>query len=826
VRAVGVRLWSELRAGWRAWAALVLLIGVFSGGVIAAAAGARRTATAYPRMIEELGASHALVAAFNTGLEGYYREVARLPQAAETSVVAGLPIFPRLPSGEVAEFNGNALAPVSGGYGRSLDRPKLLAGRLPEPDQPREALINEVVARRFGLKVGSRFEMVAAHFAPGGQEGEPEALIPLTVNVVGVGRLAREVVPTTKLDSEEQVLMTPATYREYAEGHPLNFDGIAVRLRDGADMSAFRAAAERLASERAEEVGGDILFADNRDRDRRVERAIRPQAVALLVFAAFAGLAGLLVLGQALSRQLSEDATEVPVLRALGLTRAQLVGLALGRTAIVAGAAAALALVVAVALSPLFPIGAARRAELHEGLEVNLVILGAGAVAIVAVFLLRAALPAWRLASVPAGVQGTADITEARSSSFVARALQWAVVSPSAAAGVRMALEPGRGRTAVPVRTTLAGAVVGLAAVATTVTFAANLDRLVNTPRLYGRNWDVTIDASFGPIDRARGEEILRSTPGVSSWSGGYYGEATIGGRAVTAVGLDGDVTPTIVEGRAPRAVDEAVLGTSTLRHAGRRLGDRVEVVVGDEARSMTVVGRAVFPALGRGSFPQTGLGEGLLTSAAALEPPPDPSAPAPYYNFFLVNLRPGAGPGTEAALEGRLRALCPEDQSCESTAAGTSWLLGRSSTAERPAEIQNLDRIRWTPVLLAAVLGGLALATVAHTLVTSIRRRRRDLAVLKTMGFQRRQVSAAVAWQATTFAAVAAIIGLPLGIALGRVIWLALAHPLGIVPDVATPLVGVLLAGPAMVLIANLLALVPGWLAGRVPPAVVLRTE
>ena len=99
--------------------------------------------------------------------------------------------------------------------------------------------------------------------------------------------------------------------------------------------------------------------------------------------------------------------------------------------------------------------------------------------------------------------------------------------------------------------------------------------------------------------------------------------------------------------------------------------------------------------------------------------------------------------------------------------------------------------------MLLAGVLGALALATVGHTLVTSIRRRRRDLAVLKTMGFQRRQVSAAVAWQATTFAAVAALIGLPAGIAVGRLAWLALADQLGIVPDVATPFVGVLLVGP-----------------------------
>ena len=93
-------------------------------------------------------------------------------------------------------------------------------------------------------------------------------------------------------------------------------------------------------------------------------------------------------------------------------------------------------------------------------------------------------------------------------------------------------------------------------------------------------------------------------------------------------------------------------------------------------------------------------------------------------------------------------------------------------------------------------------------------------------MGFQRRQVFAAVAWQATTFAAAAALIGLPVGIALGRMAWLALAHQLGIVPDVSTPVVGVVLVGPAMVLIANLIALVPGWLAGRVPPAVALRAE
>lgn len=89
---------------------------------------------------------------------------------------------------------------------------------------------------------------------------------------------------------------------------------------------------------------------------------------------------------------------------------------------------------------------------------------------------------------------------------------------------------------------------------------------------------------------------------------------------------------------------------------------------------------------------------------------------------------------------------------------------------------------------MLAGVLAALAVATIGHTLVSSIRRRRRELAVLKTIGFHRRQVSAVVAWQATTFAALAALIGLPLGVALGRVAWRALADELGIVPDASTP--------------------------------------
>ena len=67
------------------------------------------------------------------------------------------------------------------------------------------------------------------------------------------------------------------------------------------------------------------------------------------------------------------------------------------------------------------------------------------------------------------------------------------------------------------------------------------------------------------------------------------------------------------------------------------------------------------------------------------------------------------------------------------------------------PREVQALSDISGLPALLGGVLALLAAATLAHTLISSVRRRRRDLAVLRTMGFVRRQVWLSVFWQTAT---------------------------------------------------------------------------
>jgi len=149
----------------------------------------------------------------------------------------------------------------------------------------------------------------------------------------------------------------------------------------------------------------------------------------------------------------------------------------------------------------------------------------------------------------------------------------------------------------------------------------------------------------------------------------------------------------------------------------------------------------------------------------------------------------------------------------------------GTVLSAVPPPEVRDLSGVSGMPLTLALVLMVLASGIIAHTLLTSVRRRRRDLAILKTLGFVARQVQSTVAWQATAIAGASLIAGLPLGLLAGRWAWILLTDQVAIVPaPVISPLL--LLAVPAVLLLANAIAAVPARAAARTQPAVVLRTE
>ena len=129
-------------------------------------------------------------------------------------------------------------------------------------------------------------------------------------------------------------------------------------------------------------------------------------------------------------------------------------------------------------------------------------------------------------------------------------------------------------------------------------------------------------------------------------------------------------------------------------------------------------------------------------------------------------------------------------------------------------------------PAAMAGVLALVAVAALAHLLLTSVRERRRELALLRALGFSRRQLHAAVSWHASVIALVALTVGAPLGIALGRAVWSWFAGGLYASAPAETPWTWLVVAPIATLLLANLIAAVPGVRAARTHPAVALRDE
>jgi hypothetical protein len=113
----------------------------------------------------------------------------------------------------------------------------------------------------------------------------------------------------------------------------------------------------------------------------------------------------------------------------------------------------------------------------------------------------------------------------------MARRAEAAGMPVAAVAGVRFALEPGQGRTAVPVRSALVGTVIAVAMVVATLTFASSLHTLVSHPALYGWNWDYTLNPSNDVPPAAM--RLLDHDPDVAAWSGFDYNNTEIDDQTV-----------------------------------------------------------------------------------------------------------------------------------------------------------------------------------------------------------------------------------------------------------------------------------------------------
>jgi ABC-type antimicrobial peptide transport system permease subunit len=150
----------------------------------------------------------------------------------------------------------------------------------------------------------------------------------------------------------------------------------------------------------------------------------------------------------------------------------------------------------------------------------------------------------------------------------------------------------------------------------------------------------------------------------------------------------------------------------------------------------------------------------------------------------------------------------------------------GGAVSVLRPAEILDSGSIELIPTVLGAALALGAVVALMLTLLASVRRRRRDLALLKTLGLSGRQLAMVVAWQSSVAVAIGAIVGVPLGIVAGRVLWDLFAGEIHAVPAPSVPGLSIVVVVAAALILANVVAAIPGRIAARTPTALMLRAE
>lgn len=805
---------AERRRRWASWLALSLLVALVGGTVLAGVVAARRTASAFPSFVARYGADAAV---FESGAP---------PTAAELRGT-GAHLFAQIP----AIVNGNVrigsnflpsevfslFARGGTGEGRAI---KLLSGRWPTRR-------NEVDAG-FSLQQLADLHVGSVISVPLYARSQSEAVLFSNGNVPTRGPVERFHVVGFVVSMLDFPTATPsytllASHAFFASTRTRVVDASIglYRLSSGsAGIPRFNFAVNHVTTH------GVLSPYPFDAQESTIESSIHPQVVGWWLFALLAGIAGLALIGQALARQAVVERESFPTLSALGLTPSQLSGLGMLRAGAIGLVGAAGAVVLAYLLSPLTPVGEARAAAAVQGFDADVVVLGIGALAIVAIVAALAAYPSWRAGRARDLARQDRAV---RRPSRVAGVLARVGAPPFVLIGVRHALERGRGRSSVPVATALLGAVAAVTAICATSVFGASLTTLLDTPALYGQSWQVEI-GSLNWQQMHKSVASITRMPGVGAVSYGVSNkEVTINGVETNLLAFSsakGPVVLTSTSGRFPKALGQADLGSQTLAEARSRVGGVVRLaVIAPNGHTTTspvrVAGTTIFPPVLSGGA--DGLGDGV-------------AVPLPEIASFFCGTSSPSSPcvqGLDAKLHspafeywGIAVRIAPTPAGRHAEALIEQTYSQDLDVVTAPTNLVNFGQAVNFPLLLGAMLALFGAATLVHLLLVSVVRRRRELALLKVLGSLRRQAASAVCWQSVTVVVVGLVAGVPLGIAVGHVVWRGFAAIVGVVPRAVVP-VGVLtLVGAGAVVSGLAFALVPAVVAARLRPAEALHEQ
>jgi hypothetical protein len=471
---------------------------------------------------------------------------------------------------------------------------------------------------------------------------------------------------------------------------------------------------------------------------------------------------------------------------------------------------------IALALSPLTPVGLARLAEPRVGFASDWTVIGLGGLGLLVLIAVLTAVPCWTVTRShtslsAAALTGSQRLRPSRIANVGARA----GLPVTTVLGARLALDRGRGRTAIPVRTTVATTALSVAAFAMALSVGSSLTNLLATPKLYGLTWDVAFQGQAS--DARGGTARLLASKEVKAFAFGATGVSLdVNGQRVDADIIDpplkGGAGTSVLEGRAPEREGEIALGTLTLHDLGLSIGDTVQAgVAGTRPIAMRVVGRVVLVPVSSNLNTavvsgRLRLGQGaLLTYEGAARQAPQAVPPAGVFIRFAA--------GTSQA----------------HAAADVAAMLGgdiSEAPFQKPNDVVNFGRVQSLPLVLAAILAIVGLAALTHLIVMAGRSNRRDVAILKATGLAPRQAIATALWQGTILVTIALALGIPIGVLAARWIWRAIASGLGIVSVPRFPLLSTILIVPVAEILALAIASIPARRAGMLKPAIQLRTE
>ena len=749
----------------RRWsvALLAIVVGVVVGFVTAGVGGAIRTSTAVERMDRRAHTSDLVVAGLSPDLsadpsrgEELGRKLAGVDGVEAVRVASGYPVD--AVSGDYFQV----YVPPDGSLFSDSDRPLLQRGRLPAPSAADEIAINETAVRLMGIDVGDVVE--GGTIARGASEsmfstGEfPGFTGPrMRLRVVGVVRLPSDLSDRTAT-AGIQSIGSPAFVAAYGD----RVDSfVTYAYLDVADTS--QELVDRVVVAAGRQVGDYEVDVSTTDELWRGDLRNTLHTIALIILAVtgLAAVAALLVAFQWIRREVLVGTASDADLRALGMTRWERTVAGAGTAILAVVTGSVLGVAGGVVASAAFPLGVGRPVEVDPGLRLEP--LGVLAGVIVAVALVGIAVAAGRRAT-------SVERGERPAPGRVARRLsRWGLSAPTAI-GAELALEPGRGRRAIPTRSAILGAVVAVAGVSAVLGVGSSADAVIDQPERFGWTWTALPDALAE--DPAALFSAAAAVEGVAGLGNLSFGTVVLDGHSAPAMSLDvvsGRIRLNVVDGRVPVSDDEVAVSLAKANRDDARIGDTISLDPPEGSGPMTkkIVGVVIGP-------PIDGVARELLLTPAAIG---ELGHGVGEYNVVRFD------PGSDAAsLQARLTEL--------------GFRFTPSTFPQAPGEVTQFQSLRTVFLSATALVVLLGAAGLVHVLAISTRRRRRDLALLRALGFERRDVRRTLSTQAVVTALVGVGVGVPLGIVTARFAWRLTVRHLGIVDTVPLPL-------PEFVLIA-----------------------